>query len=174
MDVAVDHQLAVVLEVPLGLEVVDLLEEDLGVEDHAVADDAAFPLVENPRGDQVEHRLLVADHQGMAGIVAALVAHHVLGILGVDVDDLALAFIAPLGAYDNHIGHVEFRLLSWLQRKVLGQQSGRGQALPTAVGQPDEFRVRAGFAEDQNVTVVHLRRIGETRLEVAGNDVASR
>ena len=45
--------------------------------------------------------LLAVDDQRVAGIVAALEARHGSGPLGQQVDNLALAFIAPLGADDN-------------------------------------------------------------------------
>ena len=40
--------------------------------------------------------LLTFDMDGMAGIVSALRAHHDVGLLSQDVNDFALAFIAPL------------------------------------------------------------------------------
>src|SRR4030088_216512 len=43
----------------------------------------------------------------MAGIVAALEAHDDVGLLRQPVDDLALPFVAPLGADDDDIGHFE-------------------------------------------------------------------
>ena len=58
--------------VPLLPQGFDLVEEDLGVDHHAVADDAELFLVEDARGDQVEDDLLVAHHQRVPGIVAAL------------------------------------------------------------------------------------------------------
>src|ERR1700720_1084463 len=41
----------------------------------------------------------------MAGIVAALEAHDDVSLLRQPVDDLALPFVAPLGADDDDIGH---------------------------------------------------------------------
>ena len=58
-----------------------------------------------PDGSRRQLVGLAVDHQGMAGIVAALEAHHDLGPLGQPVDDLALAFVAPLGADHRHIRH---------------------------------------------------------------------
>jgi hypothetical protein len=37
----------------------------------------------------------------MAGVVAALEAHHGADFLGEQIDDLALAFIAPLGTEND-------------------------------------------------------------------------
>ena len=43
-------------------------------------------------------RSLAVDHERVAGVVTALEAHHRGGALGEQIDDLALAFVAPLGA----------------------------------------------------------------------------
>ena len=45
------------------------------------------------------------DDQRMAGIVAALEAHDDVGLLGQPVDDLAFAFVAPLGSDHHDIRH---------------------------------------------------------------------
>jgi acetyl-CoA acetyltransferase len=82
------------------------LEEYARVDDHAVADDAGLVRVEDARGNDVEDVLLAVDHQGMAGIVAALEADHVVRVPGQQIDDLALALITPLGADHHHTGHV--------------------------------------------------------------------
>jgi hypothetical protein len=37
----------------------------------------------------------------VAGVVAALETHHALSVIGQPVDDLALAFITPLGPDDD-------------------------------------------------------------------------
>ena len=41
--------------------------------------------------------------QGVARVVAALVADDAIGLLGQHIDDLPLALIAPLGAHDDNI-----------------------------------------------------------------------
>jgi hypothetical protein len=92
-----DEELAVLQE-PLRLTVADLLEEGLGVDDHAVAEDAALAGVEHARRDQVRDQLLAADDERVPGVGTAAVAHDRVGALGEDVDDLALSFVAPLGS----------------------------------------------------------------------------
>src|SRR5262249_18916457 len=67
-------------------------------EHHPVADIAGHALAENSGGNEVQHRLLPADDEGMPGVVPALKAHHALGMVGEPVHDLALALVAPLGA----------------------------------------------------------------------------
>ena len=83
-------------------QAVELADQHLGVDDDAVADHAGLARVEDPRRDQVElERLAVADDR-VAGVVAALEAHDHRGVLGEQVDDLALALVAPLGPDDHH------------------------------------------------------------------------
>ena len=45
----------------------------------------------------------IADADGVPGIVAALIPRDAVEVLGQDVDNLALAFVAPLDAYDCEI-----------------------------------------------------------------------
>jgi hypothetical protein len=51
----------------------------------------------------VQNERILAYHYGMAGVVAALVPYDNIGVLGIDIYDLALALIAPLRAYDRYI-----------------------------------------------------------------------
>jgi hypothetical protein len=64
--------------------------------------------MKNPGRDEVENRLFIADDQSMTGVVPALIADHGVGMLRINVDDLALPFIAPLGPYNNDIRHELF------------------------------------------------------------------
>ena len=80
----------------------DLLQQGLGGQHHAVADEAAHPIAQDARGDQVQDRLVPADDQGVARIVPALEADHGRGPVGEQVHDLALTLIAPLGTDDDY------------------------------------------------------------------------
>ena len=86
----------------LGGEPVELREESLRVEHDPVADDATGPVVQDTRGNLVQDELGISDADGVAGVGSALVADHEIRPLGEHVDQLALAFVAPLGADDNH------------------------------------------------------------------------
>jgi hypothetical protein len=82
----------------------DFFQERPGVHHHAIADDGALAL-HHARRQQRELVGLVADHDGVAGIVAALEPHHDVGAVGEPVDDLAFAFVAPLSADHGDVGH---------------------------------------------------------------------
>ncbi len=69
-----------------------------GLRHDAVADQAQRVVAQDAGRDQVQDGLLAADHQRVAGVVAALEAHDGADVGGQQVDDLALAFVAPLGA----------------------------------------------------------------------------
>ena len=86
---------------PWSISVCASLEQRLERQHHAVADEAAHVLVQDAGGDQRQDGLLAADDERMAGVVAALEARHRGGTLGQQVDDLAFALIAPLGADDD-------------------------------------------------------------------------
>lgn len=72
---------------------------------------------------QLEDRL--AHHDGVAGIVATLIAHHQVRSLGEVVCDLALALIAPLGADDDRRWHGQPPVM--LSRSV--RETGKGVSL---------------------------------------------
>ena len=98
---AVRHVELVVAPDPALGQGVELLEERLRVEDHAVAHDADGAL-DDARRDLVQHELARPGVHGVAGVGAPLVAHHEIGALGEHVDDLPLALVAPLGADDDN------------------------------------------------------------------------
>jgi hypothetical protein len=77
---------------------VDFGEQRRRVDDDAVADDASDAVVQDARGDEMQDVLLPAHVDRVAGVVAALIAGHHVEARRHQIDDLALAFIAPLGA----------------------------------------------------------------------------
>ena len=60
---------------PLGAQSVDLSDQRDGIDDHAVADDADLAGTQDARRNEMEDELLVAVHDGVAGVVAALAAY---------------------------------------------------------------------------------------------------
>jgi hypothetical protein len=102
---------------PVGVQVlldqpVQLTQQHLGVDHHTGPDDRGDVRVEDPAGDQVQLEDAVTDDDGVAGVVAALVADHQVGGVGEQVGRLALALVAPLGADDHGRWHGRV-LRSW-------------------------------------------------------------
>ena len=91
----------------LALQLCHLVEEGLRIEHHAVADHRKLGGPQHAGRQQRQLVGLAVDDERMAGIVAALEAHDDVGLLRQPVDDLALPFVAPLGADDDNIGHFE-------------------------------------------------------------------
>ena len=85
---------------PCDLQIVKFFEQHCRVDHHAVADDIHGAGVEDARWHdmQLERTALVDD--GVAGVVAATIADDQARTLGQQIDDMALAFVTPLGA-DN-------------------------------------------------------------------------
>ena len=74
-----------------------------GIEDDAVADDRLRLLTQDSARNQLEDKLFAGDGDGMPGVVSAGIACNHFEIIRKDIDDLALALIAPLGS-ENHRG----------------------------------------------------------------------
>ena len=51
----------------------------------------------------MQYRFLTINDQRMSGVMPALEAHYYASLIGQQIDDLALAFITPLGAKDYYI-----------------------------------------------------------------------
>ena len=83
----------------------DLVDQMVGIEHDAVADHRELARAHDARRKQRELEHLAVDDQRMAGVVAALEAHDDVGANRQPVDDLALPFVAPLGADHDDIGH---------------------------------------------------------------------
>src|SRR5690606_37668112 len=66
---------------------------------------AEFARPEDARGDEVEDVLPPLADDGVPGVVAALGSYDDVGLLGEEIDDLAFAFVAPLGADHDGVGH---------------------------------------------------------------------
>ena len=75
---------------------VELCDQDLGIDDDAIANHAGGLRLEDAAWDQVEHQCLAIHHESVAGIVAALEAGHVSSAPGQEIDDLSLALVSPL------------------------------------------------------------------------------
>ena len=84
---------------------VQLVDERDRVHDHAVADDRRDVRIQDARRGQPKLEHLVAAHDRVAGVVAALVANDHRDLLGQEVRGLALALVAPLQPDDHGSRH---------------------------------------------------------------------
>ncbi len=82
---------------------VQFAQQSIGGQHHAVTDHALHTLAQDAGRDEVQDGLPAVDDEGVTGIVAALETHHGIGLLGEQIDDLALALVTPLGANDYHV-----------------------------------------------------------------------
>ena len=89
----------------LLLELGDFIDQRLRIDHHAIADDRQLAAAHHAGRQQRQLVGDAVDHQRVAGIVAALEPHDDVGLLGQPVDDLALAFVAPLGPDNHNIRH---------------------------------------------------------------------
>ena len=108
-----------------GTQVVQLLDQHLRVDHHAVTDHAELAWVEDPGGDQVELPVSPPSHDRVPGVVAALEADDGVGLLGEQVGDLALPLVAPLRADDDYSWH---RVCSVGEAPRLGAARGSARA----------------------------------------------
>ena len=120
-----------------GGQAVDLLEQHLGVDDDAVADDRHDARAEDARGQQVQRVLLVADDHRVAGVVAAVELDDVVDAGAEGVGRLALALVTPLGTDQHDCGHAGSSSVV-----VLGGEGDR--AVPRRPEQASAGRQRPG------------------------------
>ena len=79
----------------------DLFLEMLRVDDHAAAHDADNVRAQDAGGDQVQDELAALVLNGVAGVVAALIAGNNVIILTEQVDHAAFALVAPVDTGDG-------------------------------------------------------------------------
>ena len=128
----------------LRAQSLDLLDERDRINDDTVADDALFLRAQNARRDQVQHIFFAAGDDCVARVVATLRADDDVRFFGEEVDDLALAFVAPLGTDENCVRHF-WESFGWKENNVptqpaSGPQSGRWRILSGQCACASSFR----------------------------------
>ncbi len=83
---------------------------------------------QNAARNQLQHELLLADEDRVAGVVAALIARDDIEALGEQIDDLPLALVSPLGSQDDYVSH--FDQTHSFYEPGLGRNGGSGQNFP--------------------------------------------
>ena len=76
--------------------VLELVVEVLYVYDHAGAHDVRYALAQYAARQEVQYELPALVHDGVAGVVAALIAAYDVVVLAQEVDHAALALVAPV------------------------------------------------------------------------------
>ena len=87
-------------------ESLDLGQQRAGIDHQSVADHRLLARPQDAARDQLEDVFLLADEDGVAGIVPALIARDDIELLGEEIDDLPFTLVAPLGAQDDYVSHV--------------------------------------------------------------------
>jgi hypothetical protein len=85
----------------LSDKAVSFFKEGFGIDHHPVSEHTSLSLVDDAGGKQVQHERLVTNLNRVTSVVATLIAHDDIEVLGEEVNDLSLAFISPLGADDG-------------------------------------------------------------------------
>jgi hypothetical protein len=78
-----------------------LFQECEGIKDNAISNDAAATGAQHAARDELQDKLLAVNDDGVAGVVSAGVTGYNRKVFRENVDDLAFAFIAPLGANES-------------------------------------------------------------------------
>ncbi len=97
---------------PGRFQPVNLIQHRPRINHHAVANDRLHAGPQNTARDQLQNELLRTNKYRVAGIMPALVTRHRVELLREQIDNLALALIAPLCAQHNQITHSRNRLKS--------------------------------------------------------------
>ena len=79
--------------------------QSAGVNDHASPYHRVLLGAQNAAGDKLQHVLVLADDDGVTGVVSASDARDIVERAGQVIHHLALAFVTPLRSYDYHRFH---------------------------------------------------------------------
>ena len=90
---------------PFASSAGNFVEQRGQIDHHAVADDGLHAGAQNAAGDQLEDELLLADEDGVAGVVAALVARDDVEALRQKIDHFPFTLVTPLRTKNDYITH---------------------------------------------------------------------
>ena len=85
-----------------SLQAFVLLPETEWVDHHTVAQETPLFWVEDPRRNLVQNKFIVSDMHGVTGVGPTLVTGNHMHVLGEDIDNLALPFVAPLATHHHY------------------------------------------------------------------------
>ena len=90
---------------PAFYQPVHFFNQGFRLNNHSVADYAGLPFMKNSGGDDMKNKFFIVYYNGVACIVASLIPRNRIGFFREHINNLSLAFIAPLGAnyhYNRH------------------------------------------------------------------------
>ena len=90
---------------PGGDQLLDFFVQRQRIDHQPVADYRGLAGMQDAARNQPEHEFTIADEDGVARVMAALIADDVVETVGQQIDQFALAFVAPLRAQNNNIAH---------------------------------------------------------------------
>ena len=151
------------------LELVELVDENCGIDDAAGADHALLA-PEDPRGHVLELVRLAVGDDRVAGPGSAVVAADDVRVAREQVDDLALALVTPLRADDHRRRHAgSLPAMSALAGcrclRVDAREAANADSVPAPAGHEADVGLRAEPAADDDgrpgalvVALLALRR----------------
>jgi hypothetical protein len=86
-----------------GVELFNFLPENARIKNYAVTDEALLAFMQDAGRDEMQDILLVTHYDGMAGIITTLKANDDVYLAGKQVDNLALALVAPLSTHYDYV-----------------------------------------------------------------------
>ena len=84
-----------------GTQTLGPVEHVLRINDHAGAEHVHGLVAQDAARHEIEHELALVVDDGVAGVVAALIAHDDVVLLAEQVDHAAFALVAPVDTYDG-------------------------------------------------------------------------
>ena len=120
-----DQQVAVDVAAVAG-DRVDLFQEGPGIDDDSGGDDGHDPGCRMPAGSCDSLYVCAVEDDGMAGVVAPLIADDDVVFVGQQIDDFSLGFVAPLQT-DNRRGRHEIAssIFQWTPEEERPRRSFR-------------------------------------------------
>ena len=104
----------------------DLVRKMLEIEHHAGTKHVHRAGAQNARRQQIENELAPGVHDGVTGVVSALIADDDLVIGGKEIDHAALSLVAPVDS-DNSSKHFYFLLKPGWRRSRRCRRGGRSK-----------------------------------------------
>jgi hypothetical protein len=95
MRVFTDKEAVIQPDTPLG-KPINLAEERFRVNDNRACDYTYCPGSDRAAWQKVQRKFVISHDYGMAGVGAAIVSNDNIAVLGKDIDNFTLAFVAPL------------------------------------------------------------------------------